>query len=39
MHGLKFKILGFFIISMKFLIDRVPSYLIFGIGDFGRIRE
>jgi hypothetical protein len=31
--------LGFFIISMKFPIDRVPSCLIFGIWDFGRIRE
>jgi hypothetical protein len=28
-----------FIISMKFQIDRVPSCLIFGIWDFGRIRK
>jgi hypothetical protein len=28
-----------FIISMKFPIDRVPSCLIFGTWDFGRIRE
>jgi hypothetical protein len=38
-HGLEFKILGFFIISMKFTIDRVPSCPIFEIWDFGRIRE
>jgi hypothetical protein len=38
-RGSNSRFLGFFIISMKFLIDRVPSCLIFGIWDFGRIRE
>jgi hypothetical protein len=37
--GSNSRFLGFFFISMKFLIDRVPSCLIFGIWDFGRIRE
>jgi hypothetical protein len=38
-RGSNSRSLGFFIISMKFPIDRVPSCLIFGIWDFGRIRE
>jgi hypothetical protein len=33
------RFLSFFIISMKFPIDRVPSCLVFEIWDFGRIRE
>jgi hypothetical protein len=37
-HGITC-LLGFFIISMKFPIDRVPSCLLFGIWDFGRISE
>jgi hypothetical protein len=38
--GSNSRFFGFFIISMKFQIDRVPSTcLIFGIWDFGRIRE
>jgi hypothetical protein len=35
----KSRFLGFLIISMKFSIDRVTLCLIFGIWDFGRIRE
>jgi hypothetical protein len=38
-RGSNSRFLVFFIISMKFPIDRVPSCLIFGIWDFGRIRE
>jgi hypothetical protein len=38
-RGSNSRFFGFFIISMKFPIDRVPTCLLFGIWDFGRIRE
>jgi hypothetical protein len=38
-RGSNSRFLSFFTISKKFLNDRVPSCLIFGIWDFGRIRE
>jgi hypothetical protein len=37
--GSNSRFLCFFIINMKFPIDRVPSCLIFEIWDFGRIKE
>jgi hypothetical protein len=37
--GSNLRFLSFFIISMKFPFDRVPSCLLFEIWDFGRIRE
>jgi hypothetical protein len=37
--GSNSRFLGFFIINMKFPIDRVPSCLIFEKWDFDRIRE
>jgi hypothetical protein len=36
-RGSKFESMEFFNISIKFLIDRVPSYRIFEFLDFGRI--
>jgi hypothetical protein len=37
--GSKLGSMGFFNVSMKFLIDRVPSCRILQFWDFGRIRE
>jgi hypothetical protein len=38
-RGSKLGSMGFFNTSMKFLIDRVPSYRILEFWDFDRIRE
>jgi hypothetical protein len=38
-RGLQSGSIGYFIISIKFLIDRVPSCRIMEFWDFGRIRE
>jgi hypothetical protein len=38
-RGSKLRLMGFFNISIKFLIDRVPSFWILEFFEFGRIRE